>query len=382
MNRPAWRIALIAGKGGVGKTTTTLNIAAALAERGLRCLVVDCDPQSNLTSALGLDPYASRATVADVMWRRAQANEAITATSYDNLDVMPAHPDMWLVEAQLAPSLDRELNLRDALNDGGVADRYEVIMFDCPTSFGLYTMSALAASQHVLIPLQMSGFAFRGLKEVLRAVATVQNRLNHDLQVLGAVPTFVNRTRFSREMLDVLSSVAPVRAFRTAISQTVKLQETSLVCEPVTSYATSSRAAEEYRSLAAELIAVLEEKSESDVAGDGAPVLEVVSVSSVDGETTPHANGARPLENGHDIAAVSVAFDEHNGELSPVEAEPEPPAAESRGTEDEPVTTEPEPPAAESGGTEGEPEATSVGDDSGSSRPQRSFVRRIFRRRQ
>ena len=157
-------IACVSGKGGVGKTTTVINLGAALAERGKRVLLVDCDPQSNLTSGVGLDPYDERPGVAAVIGGHIEAGSAITETSWPNLWVLPASPDLSAVEGELGSSIDRELVLRDALRRDGARASFDYVLFDTPPSFGFQTISALAAAGEVLIPVQMSGFAIRGLK--------------------------------------------------------------------------------------------------------------------------------------------------------------------------------------------------------------------------
>ncbi|HZS15739.1 MAG TPA: ParA family protein [Candidatus Dormibacteraeota bacterium] len=253
----ATSIACISGKGGVGKTTTTINLAAALAELGKRVLVIDCDPQSNLTSGLGFNPYTLPVTLRDVLAGRVSVNgEVILPTRWENLSLLPANPDLSAVEAELPTQLNREVLLRDALSRNGTQGEYDVILYDTPPNFGFHTINALAAIQWVLIPVQMSGYAIKGLKEVLRTVHAARQRLNPELRILGIVPTFVNlRTNFSRDMLDGLREIPNLRVFDSVIKLTVKLQETSLAGVPVTAYASSSEAAQAYRSLAAEVLA-------------------------------------------------------------------------------------------------------------------------------
>jgi chromosome partitioning protein len=253
----ATSIACISGKGGVGKTTTVINLAASLAELGQRVLVVDCDPQSNLTSGLGFNPNSFPATLRDVLAGRVHVNgSVIVPTRWDNLSLLPANPDLSAVENDLPSQLNRELLLRQAVTRNGTQSEYDFILYDTPPNFGFHTINALAAIEWVLIPVQMSGYAIRGLKEVLRTVSAARQRLNPSLRILGIVPTFVNlRTNFSRDMLDGLREIPNLRVFDSVIKLTVKLQETSLAGVPVTSYAPSSEAAQAYRGLATEILA-------------------------------------------------------------------------------------------------------------------------------
>ena len=251
-------IACISGKGGVGKTTTTINLGAALAEQGKRVLVVDMDPQSNLTSGLGFDPYRLEGgSIGDILAGRiTSVEDVVLDTKWSNLAVLPATPDLTAVEGQLQSSLNRELLLRDTLGRNGTASAYDFILFDTPPNFGFHTVNVLGMIRYVLIPVQMSGYAIRGLKEVLRAVHAARQQLNPDLRILGIVPTFVNmRTNFSRDMLEGLREIPNLKVFDTVIRLTVRLQETSLAGVPVTAYASSSEAALAYRSLAAEVLA-------------------------------------------------------------------------------------------------------------------------------
>jgi chromosome partitioning protein len=251
-------IACVSGKGGVGKTTTAINLAAALAERGQRVLAVDCDPQSNLTSGLGRNPYGLTASLGDLLSGRITASQAIVATEWENLHLLPATPDLTAVEAELPSGLHRETLLREALGRDGTRAAYDFIFYDTPPNFGFHTVNALAATDYVIIPLQMSGFAVRGLKEVLRAVHLARSRLNPELRVLGLVPTFVNiRTNFSRQLLDGLADLAGLHVFETLIAPTVKLQETSLAGVPIVAYAPASKAAASYRQLADEVLQVV-----------------------------------------------------------------------------------------------------------------------------
>lgn len=289
----AWRVAVIAGKGGVGKTTTVINLGAGLAALGRRVLLVDCDPQGNLTSGLGLDPYARRRTIADVIVGRCAAVDAILETETPQLHLIPAHPDLSAVESELPARVNAELRLRNALREG-LDSRYDIVLFDTPPNFGFHTISALGAARSALVPLQMSAFALRGLKEVIRVIAAARRHLNPELELLGVVPTFVNNTRFSRDMLEALSDVSQVRVFHSGIGLTVKLQESALQGVPVLVSAPSSNAARAYSALADEMCEVAgsrlrpmrreETPRVEEIAPE--PVAEEIAPDEVDGTPT------------------------------------------------------------------------------------------------
>jgi chromosome partitioning protein len=247
-------IACVSGKGGVGKTTTCASLAAVFAERGRRVLAIDMDPQSNLTSGLGFNPYALAHTVADlIIDPEGAVDELLQRTRWQNLHLLPANPDLSAVEARLPTMLDRELRLRNAVRRD-LGD-YEFILYDTPPSFGFHTVSVLAATDFIVIPVQMSGYAIKGLKETLRTVHEARERLNPQLRVLGLLPTFVvPRTRFSRDMLEGLRVIPNVRVFDTVVKTTVRLQESALAGEPITAYSSSSEAAASYRAAADEVL--------------------------------------------------------------------------------------------------------------------------------
>ena len=316
----AWRVAVIAGKGGVGKTTTVINLGAGLAALGRRVLLVDCDPQGNLTSGLGLDPYARRRTIADVIVGRCAAVDAILETESPGLHLIPAHPDLSAVESELPARVNAELRLRNALREGLDA-RYDVVLFDTPPNFGFHTISALGAARSALVPLQMSAFALRGLKEVIRVIAAARRHLNPELELLGVVPTFVNNTRFSRDMLEALSDVSQVRVFRSEIGLTVKLQESALQGVPVLVSAPSSNASRAYSALAAEVCEVAGSRlrpvrrGESPRVEEPEAIVEEAAPEPVDA-TVPDEVDENPTM---EMAAVEIAEEPVSSEGDPAE---------------------------------------------------------------
>jgi chromosome partitioning protein len=248
-------IAAISGKGGTGKTTTVINLGCALAERDKRVLVVDMDPQANLTSGIGYDPYRLESTVFHVLMGESPDAASILHSEY-KIDLLPSSPALSGVEAALPSSIGRELLLKGALpgltDDGG---RYDYVLIDTPPNFGFHTLNALAAADYVLVPVQMSGFAIKGLKEVLRTLAAARQQLNPGIRVLGILPTFVSpRTNFSRDMLEALRGLPNLSVFSSQVKSTVKLAETSLEGVPILNYASGSDAARAYRDLAEEVL--------------------------------------------------------------------------------------------------------------------------------
>ena len=249
------KIAAISGKGGTGKTTTIINLACALAEQGKSVLAVDMDPQANLTSGIGYDPYRLDETVFQALTGESPNGAALLHSEF-GIDLMPSSPDLSAVESALQSGIGRELLLRQVLErlteDG---TKYDYVLIDTPPNFGFHTLNALAAADFILVPVQMSGFAIKGLKEVLRTLAAARQRLNSDVRVLGILPTFVNpRTNFSRDMLEALHDLPNLPVFDATVKQTVKLAETSLEGVPILRYASSSDAAQAYRALAEEVM--------------------------------------------------------------------------------------------------------------------------------
>jgi chromosome partitioning protein len=245
-------IAVANQKGGVGKTTTTVNLGAALAEMGYRVLVIDLDPQGNATTGLGIDARNFELSMYDVIMREAPLEDCIEPTSVKNLFVAPATIDLAGIEIELVPAFSRELKVKRAID--GVVNDFDFVLIDCPPSLGLITVNGLAAAGEVLVPIQCEYYALEGLSQLLRNVKLVSSNLNETLEVSTIVLTMYDaRTRLSVDVAKEVRAHFSGRVCKSVIPRTVRLSEAPSFGQPITVFDPTSRGAVAYRDLAKEV---------------------------------------------------------------------------------------------------------------------------------
>ncbi|MFT3831717.1 MAG: ParA family protein [Micropruina sp.] len=252
--RRALIVAMCNQKGGVGKTTTTINLGAALAETGRRVLLVDFDPQGSLSVGLGINPHTLDTSIYNLLLTRDyDVHEIITESVVEGLDILPANIDLSAAEVQLVSEVAREQTLKRVLTQ--VRAEYDIILIDCAPSLGLLTVNALTAADRVIMPLECEFFALRGLALLNDTIGKVQDRLNPELEILGILGTMYDaRTVHSREVLERVVQAFGDKVFHTVIRRTIKFPETTVAGEPITTYASSSPGAAAYRTLAREVL--------------------------------------------------------------------------------------------------------------------------------
>ena len=251
---PARVIAMCNQKGGVGKTTSSINIAGALSQYGRRVLIVDFDPQGAATVGLGINANAVEDTVYTALFNpRMDVHAVIQHTDFDNLDIMPANIDLSAAEVQLVTEVGREQVLAGVLRQ--VKDEYDVIIVDCQPSLGLLTVNALTAADGVIIPVAAEFFALRGVALLMQSIEKVQTRINPSLEVYGVLVTMFTHTLHCDEVLQRIYEAFQGKVFHSVISRSIKLPDSTVAAAPITIYAPSHKTAKEYREVARELIA-------------------------------------------------------------------------------------------------------------------------------
>lgn len=246
--------AIVNQKGGVGKTTTAVNLSAALHELGLKTLLCDFDPQANATSGLGIEKRKIKKTIYDVLLNEIPASEAIISTPYG--DILPASPDLAGAAVELISTEGREYQLKNQLSE--VKDNYDIIFIDCPPSLELLTLNGLCAADAIVVPVQCEYYALEGLSDLMGTLRMVKRRINPKLDLFGVVLTmFDGRTNFSNQVAQEVRRHLPGKVFATAIPRNVRLAEAPSHGVPVMNYDRSSRGSQAYKALAEEFKAKL-----------------------------------------------------------------------------------------------------------------------------
>lgn len=248
-------IAITNQKGGVGKTTTTVNLGACLATLGKKVLLVDIDPQGNTTSGIGINKADVKYCIYDVLINEIDPKEAIVETAIENLSIIPATIQLAGAEIELVPTISREIRLKKSLHQ--IKHLYDYILVDCPPSLGILTVNSLTASDSVIIPIQCEYYALEGLSQLLNTVRLVQKHLNTSLQIEGVLLTmFDARTNLGIQVIEEVKKYFQQKVYRTIIPRNVRLSEAPSHGQAIITYDPKSKGAEVYLELAKEVVSV------------------------------------------------------------------------------------------------------------------------------
>lgn len=253
-------IAIANQKGGVGKTTTTINLSAGLALLGKKVLTVDIDPQGNTTSGLGIDKRSLEKSVYDVLVDGLSVFQAVIPTSVEGLHLLPSTMDLAGAEIELVPTISREFKLKKALDE--IRERYDFVMIDCPPSLGLLTINALTAADSLLVPIQCEYYALEGLTHLMNTFRLVQGNLNPALEIEGVVLTmFDGRTNLSIQVAEEVKRFFKGKVYRSIIARNVRLSEAPSHGKAIHAYDPKSKGAEAYAELAREVAESVEARA-------------------------------------------------------------------------------------------------------------------------